>query len=121
MIARHSSLCPWCGVYIAKGRSPIRRLDRAIFVRPDKWALRLQGGWSDYDPASDFKARAWVHDRCFRPATEDARPPAHSQPVAWAPPPRPDPQPASPEREALMARLRAHDAADEERRRALCG
>ena len=69
MIARYSSLCPLCGLYIAKSRSEIARLPAAISVQPELWPLRLRSGWhtasGHYSPEADVKPRVWVHARCY--------------------------------------------------------
>lgn len=72
MIARYSSLCPWCGIYINKNQSRTKPLDCPMSVQPDRWAPRIQNGWGvksgHYDPAEDYKLRKWVHERCYADA-----------------------------------------------------
>lgn len=116
MIAKHASLCPVCGTYIAKARSEIERLPEPIAVQPDRWPLNLRDGWyvpggGSYDPAHDGKLREWVHERCYEDGLaiwRAARPPARPP---QAPPVRP--AAALPEFDALRERLREYNAADE--------
>ena len=58
MIATFSSLCPVCGIYIAKSRSNVERLAVGILPQVDLWPRRLRDGWAKprgdcYDPATD--------------------------------------------------------------------
>src|SRR5215207_5017386 len=89
MIAQFSSLCPMCGVYIAKRQSRISLLPAAIPVQPDSWEVRLRGGWYTghgqvYDPDHDAKLRRAVHARCYSAGieiVESMLPILHEEPV----------------------------------------
>lgn len=74
MIARSSSLCPVCGVYIAKSRSRIAALPVPITVQPHLWAGHLRDGWWRYDPTTDHRHRKWVHERCYEAGMRVAAP-----------------------------------------------
>lgn len=118
MIARYSSLCPMCGVYIAKNVSRVAKLPRPIPVQVDRWTLRLREGWGTdrgyYDPAGDRQLRAWVHERCYSAGLEVARPVERAPARPLAPPPAPEP--ITPELAAFRERMRIANEADERRR-----
>jgi len=52
-VARHDGVCPWCGKYLRRGKSRVKRLPRAI--RPDVHVR-------------DQRPRRWVHARCWHRA-----------------------------------------------------
>lgn len=119
MIAKHSSLCPLCGVYIAKGRSRIERLPEPIRVQSHLWPMQLRDDFSDparpweYSPAADDRLREWVHERCYEDGLALYR---ESRPVRRATVPPSRPAAALPEFDALRERLREYNATDEARR-----
>ncbi len=68
-VARYSGHCPLCSKYIAKGRSKIRALPKAIPLRTccgreslDDGGVYHYNGKKIYDWESP---RLWVHTKCY--------------------------------------------------------